>query len=458
MDLTNDTRSHPRPVDPGPRRPRRRALAVTLALAVGALGAVVGAQSATAAPPTIDTQSWYELESWRSRLVLAVDGASTADGAAVVQEASTGAASQRVRFLDSGSGYLRVAFAHSGKVLTIGSSASSLATQSTDSGATSQQFSVAAGSSGRIKLVNRASGLALQVVDSSKSAGARWNQATDTNATNQQLTLRKVSGGTPDPTSSPSPTVTSSPSPTVTSSPTPTVTSSPTPTQPSGSWPSATSTQKVSSTIQVSGTLDGRLVRYYGISSGDQGESQPPMFQLSDGAVLKNVIIGTGAGDGVHCTGTCTLQNVWWEDVGEDAATLKGSSTSQVMTVTGGGAKGASDKVFQHNGPGTFVITGGFQVTDFGKLYRSCGNCSKQYARTVKVDGVQVTTPGKALVGINSNLGDKATLRNVTIVGDSSRKISICDEYKGVTSGEPSKVRSGPSAACGYSTSDITYR
>jgi hypothetical protein len=458
VDLTNDTRTLRRPVDPGPRRPRRRALAVTLALAVGALGAVVGAQGATAAPPTIDTSAWYELESWRSRLVLAVDGSSTADGAAVVQEASTGAASQRVRFLDSGSGYLRVAFAHSGKVLTIGSSASSLATQSTDSGSTSQQFSVAAGSSGRIKLVNRASGLALQVVDSSKSAGARWNQASDTNANNQQLTLRKVSGSTPDPTSSPSPTVTSSPTPTVTSSPTPTVTSSPTPTQPSGSWPSATSQQKVSSTIQVSGTLDGRLVRYYGISSGDQGESQPPIFQLSDGAVLKNVIIGTGAGDGVHCTGTCTLQNVWWEDVGEDAATLKGTSTSQVMTVTGGGAKGASDKVFQHNGPGTFVITGGFQVADFGKLYRSCGNCSKQYARTVTVDGVQVTTPGKALVGINSNLGDKATLRNVTIIGDSSRKISICDEYKGVTSGEPSKVRSGPSAACGYSTSDITYR
>ncbi|MBB2922812.1 pectate lyase [Cellulomonas cellasea] len=459
MDLTNDTRTLPRPVDPGPRRPRRRGIAVTLALAVGALGAVVGAQGATAAPPTIDTSAWYELESWRSRLVLGVDGASTADGAAVVQDSSTGAASQRVRFLDSGSGYVRVAFAHSGKVLTIGSSASSLATQTADSGATSQQFTVAAGSSGRIKLVNRASGLALQVVDSSKSAGARWNQATDTNANNQQITLRKVSGTAPEPTSSP--TATASPSPTVTASPTATSSPTPTPTgttAPSGSWPSATSTQKVSSTIEVSGTLDGRLVRYYGISSGDQGESQPPMFLLSDGAVLRNVIIGTGAGDGVHCTGTCTLQNVWWEDVGEDAATLKGSSTSQVMTVTGGGAKGASDKVFQHNGPGTFVITGGFQVSGFGKLYRSCGNCSKQYARTVKVDGVQVTTPGKALVGINSNLGDRATLRNVTIIGDSSRKISICDEYKGVTSGEPSKVRSGPSAACGYSTSDITYR
>ena len=213
----------------------------------------------------------------------------------------------------------------------------------------------------------------------------------------------------------------------------------------------------MSSTIAVSGTLDGGNVRYYGISSGDQDESQPPIFQLSDGATLKNVIIGTGAGDGVHCTGTCTLENVWWEDVGEDAATLKGSSTSQVMTVNGGGAKGASDKVFQHNGPGKFVIKN-FQVTDFGKLYRSCGNCSKQYARTVVIDNIKVTAPGKSLVGINSNLGDKATITNVTIYNDSSKKIVICEEYKGVTSGEPSKIGSGPSSACGYSTSSITYK
>ena len=124
------------------------------------------------------------------------------------------------------------------------------------------------------------------------------------------------------------------------------------------------------------------------------------------------------------CTapGTCTLENVWWEDVGEDAATLKGSSSSQVMTVNGGGAKGASDKVFQHNGPGKFVIKN-FQVTDFGKLYRSCGNCSKQYARTVVIDNIKVTAPGKSLVGINSNLGDKATITNVTIYNDSSKKI-----------------------------------
>ena len=91
------------------------------------------------------------------------------------------------------------------------------------------------------------------------------------------------------------------------------------------------------------------------------------------------------------------------------------------MTVNGGGARSASDKVFQHNGPGKFVIKN-FQVSDFGKLYRSCGNCSKQYARTVVIDNIKVTAPGKSLVGINSNLGDKATITNVTIYNDSSQQ------------------------------------
>ncbi|WP_262367389.1 pectate lyase, partial [Microbispora tritici] len=139
------------------------------------------------------------------------------------------------------------------------------------------------------------------------------------------------------------------------------------------SWPSPSGQQAVGATINVSGTYDGKLKRYYGtgaLGSGGQQEGQSPIFKLADGAVLKNVVLGSPAADGIHCTGTCTLQNVWWEDVGEDAATFKGTSSSQTMTVDGGGARAASDKVFQHNGPGTMVIKN-FQVQNFGKLYRS---------------------------------------------------------------------------------------
>ncbi|MEL7975393.1 pectate lyase [Isoptericola sp. F-RaC21] len=222
-------------------------------------------------------------------------------------------------------------------------------------------------------------------------------------------------------------------------------------------WPTATGDENVSETIEVSGTFDGELVRYGGFASGDQGEGGDPMFQLEDGAVLKNVILGEDPGDGVHCSGTCTLENVWWEDVGEDAATLRDNeSGSDTMTIDGGGARGADDKVFQHNGPGNVVIKN-FQVEDFGKLYRSCGNCSTQYDRHVTIQDVTVTAPGKSLAGINSNLGDTATISGVTIVGDDDKDIAVCEEYEGVTDGEPEKVSEGPSDACRYTESDISY-
>ena len=58
--------------------------------------------------------------------------------------------------------------------------------------------------------------------------------------------------------------------------------------------------------------------------------------------------------------------------MGEDAATFRGGTNYYVI---GGGARTASDKVFQHNGPGTVHISG-FYAENIGKLYRACGNCS----------------------------------------------------------------------------------
>ncbi|KAB8139631.1 pectate lyase [Chloroflexia bacterium SDU3-3] len=230
------------------------------------------------------------------------------------------------------------------------------------------------------------------------------------------------------------------------------------------SWPTPTSSQAVSASIPVkSGQVyDGGMKRFYGtgaLGSGGQNEGQDPIFDLAAGATLKNVIIGSPAADGVHCAGSCTLENVWWEDVGEDAATFRGSSSSNTYLVNGGGARKASDKVFQHNGAGTLTIQN-FQVNDFGKLYRSCGNCSTQYKRNVVLKNVTVTVPGKTLVGINSNYGDTAKFSGITIVGDSSKKIVICQKYIGNNTGaEPPTNGKGPdSTNCLYTTSNITYK
>jgi hypothetical protein len=128
-------------------------------------------------------------------------------------------------------------------------------------------------------------------------------------------------------------------------------------------WPTPNGSQAVSSTIPISGTKDYGMKRLYGtgdLGSGNQDEDQGPILKLADGAVLKNVILGAPAADGIHCQGSCTLQNVWWEDVGEDAATFRGGNDDTYI-VYGGGARKASDKVFQHNGGGTLTIRN-FQV------------------------------------------------------------------------------------------------
>ncbi|MCX5563244.1 pectate lyase [Streptomyces sp. NBC_00038] len=226
-------------------------------------------------------------------------------------------------------------------------------------------------------------------------------------------------------------------------------------------WPTASGSQAVSATISLSGTKDYGMLRLYGtgdLGSGSQDEDQGPILQLAAGTVLKNVIIGAPAADGIHCLGSCTLQNVWWEDVGEDAATFRGSSSSNVYTVSGGGAKEASDKVFQFNGAGTLNVSN-FAVKNFGTFIRSCGNCSTQYKRTINLNTIEVTWKGSRLVGINTNYGDSATLRGIKIVGDTSKKIIPCQKYIGNNTGaEPTTNGTGPdSTYCKYATSDITY-
>jgi hypothetical protein len=227
-------------------------------------------------------------------------------------------------------------------------------------------------------------------------------------------------------------------------------------------WPTANGSKAVSSTIKVSGTYDGKLKKFYGageLGGSGQEEGQDPVFELADGAVLKNVIIGTPGADGVHCKGSCTLQNVWWLDVGEDAASFKGKSSSAVYKVIGGGAKNGADKVLQFNGAGKLVVTG-FRVENSGKLVRSCGNCKTQYKRTIVLSDIDVVAPLKAIVGVNANYGDTATLSKIRIQGDSKKKTKTCVRFKGNNTGkEPTELGTGADGTtCKFKASDITYK
>ncbi|KAI1773330.1 polysaccharide lyase family 3 protein [Hypoxylon cercidicola] len=200
-------------------------------------------------------------------------------------------------------------------------------------------------------------------------------------------------------------------------------------------------------TIPAGTTFDGGLKTYgRGVTctGQDEGGDADAVFELEDGATLKNAIIGADQIEGVHCKGACTINNVWWAAVCEDALSIKGNGAASVI---GGGATGADDKVIQHNGFGTVSIDG-FTVVDFGKLYRSCGNCESQGERNVVVKNVKAYN-GKALVGINSNFGDEATISSSCATSTTD----ICIEYEGTTPGnEPEEISSGPSDHCKYTT------
>ncbi|KAK0235669.1 pectate lyase C [Armillaria nabsnona] len=194
-----------------------------------------------------------------------------------------------------------------------------------------------------------------------------------------------------------------------------------------------------------------RYDRGSGACSGQsEGGDADAVFLLEEGATLSRVVIGANQAEGVHCLGSCTLSHVWFEDVCEDAITIK--QTSGTSRINYGGAKSADDKVIQHNGGGTVIINS-FYVEDFGKLYRSCGNCDTQHERHVEINDVWAVD-GSVLVGINSNYGDTATIGTTKV----DNVDTICERFKGNDDGdEPTELGSGPdSKYCLYTDDDIT--
>ncbi|CUA74341.1 hypothetical protein RSOLAG22IIIB_05503 [Rhizoctonia solani] len=199
-------------------------------------------------------------------------------------------------------------------------------------------------------------------------------------------------------------------------------------------FPTPPKTSSLSAAKTITGTFDGGNVRYDRGSGACQGQKEggdkDAVFILESGATIKNVVIGANQAEGIHCKGSCNIYNVWFEDVCEDAITIK--QTSGTSNISGGGAKGADDKVIQHNGGGTVNIDS-YCVQDFGKLYRSCGNCSTQYKRTVNISNI-IAKNGKLIAGVNSNYGDVATIKTSTNSYSSVK--SICNTFKGNSNGD----------------------
>ncbi|HEU5135713.1 MAG TPA: pectate lyase [Steroidobacteraceae bacterium] len=209
--------------------------------------------------------------------------------------------------------------------------------------------------------------------------------------------------------------------------------------------------------VVPAGTVFDGQNKVYNLSGGSQSEGQPAVFDVMEGATLKNVIIGTLAADGIHCLGNCTLDHVWWQDIGEDAATALGPAGT-VMNITCGAAYNGSDKTFQFNGRGEMRISN-FYVSNSGKLVRSCGDCTGNGGpRRIFINNV-ITRDVPTIAGINSNFGDVATIRNLTLNNSGNSKTKICQVYKGVVKGQGSTSALGVefnTPNCQVSQADVT--
>lgn len=210
-----------------------------------------------------------------------------------------------------------------------------------------------------------------------------------------------------------------------------------------------------------------------GLSCAGGSETQPAVLTLIN-ATVKNVVIPAGGGsDGIHCGwgslgsglgtnvqgGTCNLENVVWEEVCEDAASIGNGQRGTVMNIKGGTAANADDKVFQNNGINSTLNVDNFTTTgSIGKLSRSCGDCTgnggPRYFNINNVKMEKVST----VIGVNGNYGDKATLRNIQIKGYKSGSPKVCVEYVGVQKGSGSSSTVGEkwnTANCDVSPSDV---
>ncbi|KAF3910850.1 hypothetical protein ABW20_dc0105713 [Dactylellina cionopaga] len=206
--------------------------------------------------------------------------------------------------------------------------------------------------------------------------------------------------------------------------------------------PASAGSTAVPSPIIVTGVFDGGMLKYDRNPNTCQGQTETDeaaaMFIIEAGGTVKNAIIGPNQGEGIHCRGPCTIQNVWWEDVCEDAATFK--QTSGDSYIIGGGAFHAADKIFQFNGRGTVHISG-FYAKDYGKISRSCGDCTNNGGpRNFVIDGV-TAVDGGPLCGINSNYGDTCRISNSCQSNGKN-----CDRYEGVVKGNGSTKKIGSGA------------
>lgn len=134
-------------------------------------------------------------------------------------------------------------------------------------------------------------------------------------------------------------------------------------------------------------------------SEGEQAEHQQPYFVLGKGAQLKNVTIAYPGCEGVHMLGENVLDNITWQDAGEDAASVRSYFPGGKITIKNSEGHKAADKMFQFNAPCDVHIES-FKGSDMGKLVRQNGG--KEFELHIDLNEVEVSEVISAVVQSDS--------------------------------------------------------
>ena len=139
----------------------------------------------------------YNLVARHSGKCLDINGASTLDGAELLQWDCIGAANQVFVLVPAGGDYYQIVAAHSNKCLDVDTSEGNdhngaEVRQMTCSGADNQQFRLEDAGDGYFKIKAKHSELVLDIYGKSTDNGAKVVQWTDSHSTNQAFELRQV--------------------------------------------------------------------------------------------------------------------------------------------------------------------------------------------------------------------------------------------------------------------------
>ncbi|MFG1837294.1 glycoside hydrolase N-terminal domain-containing protein [Micromonospora sp. NPDC049175] len=142
----------------------------------------------------VETGAYYRLVAQHSGKAADINGASTAAGGLLIQWQSSSGQNQQFEFVSADGGHFRIRARHSGLFLQAASNSTGAdITQQPDaSNAASQQWRVDDQGGGVVRLINRQSGLAMDVWQASTADGARISQWTPGAGANQRFKLQRI--------------------------------------------------------------------------------------------------------------------------------------------------------------------------------------------------------------------------------------------------------------------------